>query len=138
MAIVQIKKALERHLNLLTPALATAYENVAFTPVAGTAYQRVVVVPTKTVNPVMGSEYRREEGELQVFLAYPQGVGSNSVLTRATLVQDHFKRGLVLTEGNIKINIYRTPKIAGSLLTTDRIVVPVLVSYVAEVFSESP
>lgn len=136
MAYVQIKKALERHLNLLTPALATAYENVAFTPVAGTAYQRVVVVPTKTVNPVMGSEYRREEGELQVFLAYPQGVGSTNVLSRATLVQDHFKRGLTLTEGNVQINFYRTPKIAGSLLTTDRIVVPIIISYEAEVFSE--
>ncbi len=135
MAIVEIKKALERHLSLLTPALSTAYENVAFTPVAGTPYQRVVVTTDKMVDPVMGSAYRREEGELQVFLAYPQGKGSSEVLTRAALVQSHFKRGTTLTEGNIQINFYSTPKIAGSLMTTDRLVVPVLVSYVAEVFS---
>ena len=135
MAILSIKRALERHLGLLTPAISTAYENVPFTPVAGTPYQRVVVVTDKVVNPVMGSEYYREEGELQIFLAYPIGKGSKDALTRAELIQSHFKRGNVLIEDNVRVNFYRTGKIQGSLLTTDRLIVPVVIPYVAEVLT---
>jgi hypothetical protein len=135
MAIVEIKRALERKLMQITPAIATAFENVAFTPVAGTPYQRVVVSPSKTVNPTFGSDYYREIGELQIFLAYPTGKGSTEALTRAALIQDHFKRGMELQEGAVTINFFHTPKVQGSLLTADRLVVPVIVPYDAEVLS---
>lgn len=135
MAIVSIKKALERHLATITPAIATAYENVAFTPKAGTPYQRVVVITDKTVNPVLGSDYYREEGTLQVFLAYPTNAGSNVALARAELIQNKFKRGTTLVEGNVQINFFETATIQGSLMTNDRLIVPVMIPYTAEVLS---
>ena len=135
MAIVNIKKALERHLNLITPAISTAYENVNFVPVAGVPYQRVLVITDKTVNPVLGSDYYREEGVLQVFLAYPMNQGSASALGRAELIQKHFKRGTTLTEGSVQINFFRTGTIQGSLTTNDRLIVPITIPYTAEVFS---
>lgn len=135
MAIVSIKKALERHLATVTPALATAYENVAFTPTAGIPYQRVVVITEKTVNPLLGSDYYREEGTLQVFLAYPTNAGSNAALARAELIQQKFKRGTTLIEGNVQINFFKTPTIQGSLMTNDRLIVPISIPYEAEVLS---
>lgn len=129
MAIVQIKKALEKRLSTLTPSIATAYESVSFTPVQGTPYQRAQIVPRKPENPTMGDSYYRETGELQVFLAYPSNLGTAQVLARAELVQQHFARGTTIVEGSLEVIISKTPQIAGSTVIGDRIVVPVIIQY---------
>lgn len=128
MAILNIKKALEKHLATMS-ALSTAYEGVSFTPTPGTAYQRCYVVPRRPENPTLGDSYYREVGEFQIFLAYPSNKGSGEVLARAELVQQHFARGTTLTEGGLEINILRTPQISGSAISGDRIIVPVIIQY---------
>lgn len=129
MAILTIKKALEKHLAAMTPALSTAYEGLSFTPVAGTPYQRCYVIPRRPENPTFGDSYYREVGEFQIFLAYPSNKGSGEVLARAELVQQHFARGTTLTEGGLDINILRTPQISGSTVAGDRIIAPVIIQY---------
>lgn len=129
MALVQIKKALEKHLAAMTPAISTAYESVSFTPVQGTPYQRVQVIPRRPENPTFGDSYYRETGELQIFLAYPSNKGTAEVLARAELVQQHFARGTTLTEGSLDINILRTPQISGCTVSGDRIIAPVIIQY---------
>lgn len=133
MALSNIKKALEKHLALLTPALSTAYESVSFSPVQGVPYQRVYTIPRRPENPTIGDSYYREVGEFQIFLAYPNNKGSGEILARAELVQQHFARGTTLTEGGLDINIMRTPQIAGSTISGDRIMVPVIIQYSAGV-----
>jgi len=133
MAILNIKKALEKHLQLMTPAIATAYESVSFSPASGVPYQRAYVVPRKPENPTIGDSYYREVGEFQIFLAYPNNKGSGEVLARAELVQQHFARGTTLTEGGLDINIMFTPQISGSAISGDRIIVPVIIKYSAGV-----
>lgn len=129
MAILEIKKAFEKSLATITPALSTAYESVSFTPVAGTPYQRVQLVPRRPENPTMGDSYYREVGEFQIFLAYPANKGSAEALARAELVQLHFARGTTLIEGSSEVIITRTPQITGSTISGDRIVVPVIINY---------
>jgi Bacteriophage related domain of unknown function len=129
MAILSIKKALEKKLAALTPNISTAYESFSFTPVPNVPYQRVQVIPRKPDNPTMGDSYYRENGEFQVFLAYPSNVGTGQVLAQAELVQQHFARGTTITEGSLEVIIPRTPQIAGSTVVGDRIVVPVIIQY---------
>lgn len=54
MSIQLIRKALEKRLGALAPALSTAYENSSFTPVNGTPYQRVNLLPATPADLVMG------------------------------------------------------------------------------------
>jgi hypothetical protein len=132
MSIVLIKKALQKHLDVM-PALQTAYASVSFTPTQGVPYQRVQLIPRQPENPTFGDSYYREVGSFQIFLAYPSNKGEAQVLERAELVQKHFARGTTLTEGAIEVNILRTPQIAGSTIVGDRVIVPVIIQYSAGV-----
>lgn len=133
MSIVNIKKALEKHLAGLLPKIATAHEGVSYVPENGVAYQRVVVVPRKPLNPTMGDDYYRDIGELQVFLAYPTAQGTGEVLARAELIRTHFKRATTLVEGDSRVLIVRTPQIVGTTTIGDRVIVPVIIEYSSEV-----
>lgn len=135
MSLINVKRALERHLNNLTPALSTAYEGESFSPVAGTPYQRVQLVPRGVENPVLGDEYHRLIGEFQVFLAYPLNKGTGAALQRAELVKNHFKRGTFFQEGDVRVHVLETPDIKGTVITQDRLVVPIIIDYTAEVNS---
>jgi len=129
MAIVLIKKALEKRLATMSPVITTAYSAVSFTPTQGVPYQRVQLVPRRPENPTFGDSYYREVGEFQIFLAYPSNKGEAEVLARAELVQQHFARGTTLTEGGLDIIIQKTPQITGSTIVGDRIIVPVIIQY---------
>ncbi len=133
MSLINVKRALERHLNTMTPSISTAYEGESFTPVAGTPYQRVQIVPRRVENPVFGSSYHRMIGDFQVFLAYPMNKGTGSVLQRAEEIKSHFSRGLFFLENNTRIHILSTPEIMGTIVSQDRIIVPVIIEYTAEV-----
>lgn len=132
MSLQNAKKAFEKYLNALTPSIETAYEAVSFNPTSGVPYQYVQLTPWKPQNPTLGDQYFRDTGEFQIFLCYPTGKGTGEVLARAELVRLHFKRGTTLTEGVSKILITDTPKIAGSIIAQDRVVVPVLIRYSVE------
>jgi hypothetical protein len=134
MAIVEIKKAAERHLNALTPVIPTAWEGVNFKPPAG-LYQRVQFVIQPPEDPVLGTGFHRERVTLQVFLNGKSNKGTSEVLTQAEIIRTHFKKGTVFVEGSIKIHILSTPQIAGTSVVSDRVICPVLIELVAEVYS---
>lgn len=135
MSLVKIKKALELHLSTLAPAVSTAYEGVSFNPEVNVPYQRVYVVPRKPRNTTMGDDHYREIGEFQIFLCYPTNQGSGAGLTRAELIRSHFKRGTTLVESSVSVLIDETPQVNGSMISGDRIVIPVIVPYVVEIYS---
>jgi hypothetical protein len=70
-----------------------------------------------------------------VFVIGASNKGTSEVITRAELIREHFKKGLVLQEGNIKIHVLRTPQVAGTTIAAERIVCPVIIQLVAEVYS---
>ena len=131
--ILNIKKAFEKRLATLSPAIATAYEGISFTPTTA-PYQRVMLVPSQPLNPTMGTEHYREVGSFQVFLNYPANKGSGEAIARASQIRTLFKRGTTLIEDSTEVKILTTPQISGNSIVQDRIVVPVIISYIADVF----
>jgi len=100
-----VRAALETQLATITPAIATAYENQAFTPPAASLpYQRVFLMLAAPWNPEMGSGHQIR-GYLQVNLCWPQGVGSGAVEARALLIKNAFPKGASLVSGDVIVTI---------------------------------
>lgn len=134
MAIIQVKRASERHLSTLTPIVPTAYEGITFNP-PSSMYQRVQFLIQSPQDPVLGTGFHREILSMQVFIVAPTNKGTADVINRAELVREHFKKGTVFTEDNVHIHVLRTPQVAGTSIASDRIICPVLIELVAEVYS---
>jgi hypothetical protein len=132
MSAVAIRAALETALNGMSPALSTAFENVAFTPVAGTAYQQVNVLFAEPDNLEFGSHYR-EIGYMQVKLMYPLQVGTATVAARAELIRTTFRRGASFTSGGVTVTIEKTPEIGNAQVEGDRYAMPVRVRFFANI-----
>lgn len=132
MAIIETKRAAERHLSQLTPALDTAYEAQEFKP-PKTMYQVVQFMIRSPDDPVLGTGYYRERIQMQVFVVGPINVGTGDVLARAELIRQHFQKGTFLLENTIRIHVLTTPQISGTAITENRVVVPVMIDLVSEV-----
>lgn len=132
MSVLKTQRALIKHLNLLVPAVATAYEGASFTSPA-TLYQRLQFRINQPDDPVFGTGYYRERIEMQIFVNAPTNKGTGEALTRAELLRTHFKKGTTITEDGILIHILETPQISGTMAIGDRIICPVLIDVTAEV-----
>lgn len=99
-----IRRALEIHLDELSPALATAYQNVEFTPAPGQAYQECFVLPAKGRARGLRQKTALHLGIFQVNLCYPAGSGTGDVDERADLLIEHFRPAdTVLEFGGTKV-----------------------------------
>lgn len=134
MAIIEVKRAAERHLNILTPAIPTAWEGVSFNP-PEELYQRVQFSVQRPTDPVLGKGFYRENITMQIFIVGATNKGTAEVINRAELIRNHFSKGLTLLEGGIRIHVLRTPQVAGNSAASDRVICPVLIELVAEVYS---
>lgn len=134
MSQLKIRKAFEKKLQQITPAIQTAWESVAFTPTQGVPYQRVQLVPFKPENPTYGDNYHREVGEFQVYLCYPNGKGTQEAQERAELLKNTFYRSLTLVQDGVEIVIRRTPAISAGFITNDRYILSVSIEYYASIF----
>ena len=134
MEILNTKKAAERLLLSITPAVATGFEGVDFNPPVDAMYQRCQFRIDSPTDPVFPAGYHRENTEMQVFIAGIKGNGTADILARAELIRSVFKKGLTLTEGATKIHILRTAQIGSVFITQDRVVVPVLIPLISEVY----
>ena len=132
-AVIDIRAAFETVLNAMSPALATAWENVPFTPVAGTPYQSVTMLLAQPENPTFGDGFYRERGYFQINLCYPSQSGTAAVLARAQLLRDTFPRGKWLHSNGAELTIDKTPEIAPGHIDGDRYVVPVRINFYANI-----
>lgn len=133
MELLNIRRAFEKSLTALNSDIATAYENSEFKPVVGQPYQRLQLAPNPVENPTIGDNYYREVGQFQVFLCYPTHSGTGDALTKAHLIRNTYFRGFTMVEGDTEIIISGTPRIDGAIITSDRYIVPVIISYFASV-----
>lgn len=131
MSIVSVRTALETKLNNITPALATAWENIPYTPATGTAYQRAWLLTATPGNPTMGDAYYREQGVLQVTLYYPLQTGTGTAAARAELIRTTFKRGTSMVSGTVTVIVDRTPEIMTGRVEDDRWALPVRIRWFA-------
>jgi len=134
MSTVSIRAALETKLATMAPALATAYENIAYTPIAGTAYQAPYLMPAEPDNPTMGDDFHREQGVFQISLFYPIQAGPGAAEARAELIKTAFARGQSMTAGGVTVRISKTPYIGQGRVDGDRWMVPVKIQYFADIF----
>jgi len=134
MEILNIKKAAEKLLLSITPAVATGFEGVDFDPPVDAMYQRCQFRIDPPTDPVFPAGFHRENVQFQVFIAGLKGVGTADVLLRAELIRKTFYKGLTLTEGGTKIHILETAQIGSVFPTQDRVLVPVLIQLTAEVY----
>jgi hypothetical protein len=134
MSTVSIRAALETALAAVSPALATAWENVKLTPpVTSTAFQTATLMFAQPDNTSYGSGYR-ELGILQVDLNYPEQSGSSAAYTRAELLRSTFIRGATFSSGGISVVIDRTPEIMAGRNQGGRYVLPVRIRFFAQFF----
>jgi hypothetical protein len=129
MSNVNIRRAIEKKLALLTPALSTAYENLTFTPVANVPYQRVNLLLADPEDLVKGRGLTKLQGIAQITLFYPQGNGTKDAGERAELVKAHFKPLQTLLEGSTEVQITDTARIATGYPDGDRYVVPISIPW---------
>lgn len=133
MSLILVRKALEKRLATLSPALATAYENASFTPVAGAAYQRVNLLPNTPDNSTQGASLYFERGLFQVTVCAPGGTGPAAADAQAQAIRNHFKRGTSLVESGITVNITDTPRQSPGYIDGDRWAVPVSIPFQAQI-----
>lgn len=134
MSNLNIRRAFEERLALMTPELSTQYENKAFTPVVGTPYQKAFLLPAQPENPTMGDAYRRYVGVFQVTLCYPINTYAVDVQTRAEAIANHFKRATSMTEAGQTVLVLRTPTISPAFITDDRYNLVISIFYQSELF----
>lgn len=132
MSVVHVRAALETALADMSPPLATANENVAFTPVAGTPYQQVTLILVDPDNAENTPSYRLD-GVLQVSLMYPQGDGPGAATARAEMIRSTFRRGTTFSAGGITTMVFKTPTIMTGRNEGDRFHLPVRIPFTAQV-----
>lgn len=123
-----INAALQVALNAMSPALATAWENVTFVPVNGTPYQRVFFLYAEPDNEEFGTGYL-DQGYMQINLMYPLDAGDGAARARGELLRTTFKRGNSFTSGGQTTTITRTPAIGQGAPDGDRWAVPVRIRF---------
>lgn len=134
MSIVKVRAALEAALGAMTPALATVWENTAYTPVVGTPYQRAYLLPAEPDNSEYGATHR-EQGVFQVSLFYPNGTGSAAAAARAEMLRTTFKRGASFTKDGVTVSITNTPTVGAGTADGDRWHVPVKCRFISSIIA---
>lgn len=130
--ISSTKRAVERRLNTLSPSVPIAYENVSFIPPTG-MYLRTQFTIQNPDDPVYGTGYYREQTTFQVFVCEELNKGTVSAQTKAEAIRTLFTKGTSFIEDGYRIHVLQTPQIAGSIVTSDRLVIPILIGLTVEV-----
>lgn len=134
MSEVAIRAAFETRLNAMTPALATAFENVPFSPAQGVPYQEAFLLPADPENPSIGAPLHRAIGIFQLTLLYPLNQGAATAYARALLIRSTFPRGLSMTRDGVTAHVTGTPAIRRAEPRDSRYVLIVRVPYHSNVF----
>lgn len=135
MSSVKVKAALEIALAAMTPALATAWPNVAFTPpvASSTPWQRADILFAAPEDLEIGATYHREQGVFLVTLFYPLQTGGTAAQTRAELLRSIFYRGATFTNAGVNVTIEQTPEISAGSADGDRWVISVRIRFYANI-----
>ena len=130
-----ILTAMQKRLAAMSGGIATSGLNISYTPAAGTPYQEISLLPAKPDNSSAGTGHHIKSGTFQVLLRYPQGAGAGPAMRQADLIEQHFRRGTLLTEGGLSVVVTETPAQGPGLNVGDRYCLPVSIRYQADVFT---
>jgi hypothetical protein len=132
MSQIEIRQALEKALDSITPQISTAWENRVFEATEDVPYQRVHLMPAQPLNPEIGvGGFFQEQGIFQISLCYPLNNGPKDADARAELYRTVFYQGSQFTKGQTKVQVTRTPAISLGKADGDRWIVTLKIIYVA-------
>lgn len=134
MTILKATIALDKRLATAFPSVTIVYEGQKVNPPTNSIYFRTQHVLLEPVDPVLGSRYRREPINYQVFVVSPTNLGVGEALTKAEEIQELYKRGTIISVDNLRIQIFNTPQIASATPISDKLVVPVIIPVTVEVY----
>ena len=132
MSITAIRAALEVALKSITPAIATAWENIEFSPTEDVPFQRLGLGRAKPDDSEIG-QLHIEQGILIVSLNYPTGVGPCDAEARADLVRSTFAKGRSFSASGVTVTIMGTPEVPQGQPVEGWFVVPVKIPWRAQV-----
>ena len=132
-SIIDTKRAIERLLTNTFSTLKIAYEGVDFKAPNDQLYLAVNFRVNSPDDPTFGREYYRENITCTVLVVDTINKGTSGAYTIAGQVRDLLDKGNTFIEGTTRIHVLRTPQVAGSAITNQRVVVPVIISLVVEV-----
>jgi len=131
---LKTKVELEKRLKASLPVdMKIAFEAVSFDP-PNEAHVRCQLLPTGTIDPVVGSAYRRETFSFQVFAVAPIGQGTGEVIELAGTVKAAFPRGLTIIKDNLRIQFFNTPSVSANRILDDGVIKPVIIPVTVEVY----
>jgi hypothetical protein len=113
MSFDKIRAALETSINVIVPAIDTAWENFPYEPKTDVDYQEVFIKAVP-YNPVLGTVLStRYNGLIYIRLCMANGgmtfKGTKRINERALLLLDKFKRGSAHVNSNVECIIEETP-----------------------------
>ena len=132
MSALTIRQLLEQRVAAMTPALATAWENVLFEP-PDAPWQDVTLMLDAPQRPTLGSAFWRQRGHLQILLVYPLNTGVATVMARAELIRTTFPQGLTLSSGSVRILLETNAEIARGRELSGWYQVPVTIPFTADI-----
>lgn len=133
MVELKTKVELEKRLRDGLPGIQIGVELVNFNA-PDEAHVRCQLIPTGTIDPVIGSEYRRELYDFQVFAVCPLAKGTGEVIELAETVKSLFPRGLTIVKDNLRIQFFNTPSVGSNRPLDDGVIKPVIIPVTVEVY----
>lgn len=134
MVELKTKVELEKRLRDSLPVgTAIAVEGVNFNAPA-VAHVRCQLIPTGTLDPVIGTAYRRELYSFQVFAVTPLAQGTGEVIELAETIKAAFPRGLTIVKDNLRIQFFNTPSVSANRILDDGVIKPVIIPVTVEVY----
>jgi hypothetical protein len=134
--IIDTKRAVEKHLKSLDVNTPIGWEGVNFNPPVNQLYLRTQFVINSPTDPTISDKYYRERISFQVFVCDMKNKGTIGALTKAEQIRNHFNKGLTLVEDGTYIHVLTTPQITGTSSVSDRLIVPVIIELITEVYKQ--
>lgn len=127
------KKLIENRLKTLSPLPSIAWENVSFqAPADGSLYLRCSMQVRTPDDSCIGGNYYREDITFFVYVLDKLNIGTGNALSVAENIRTLFKKTTTLQEGTTRVQVLTTPRIAGAVVTNDRLVIPISVELTVE------
>lgn len=129
MSIVAIESALEERLMTLASPPLIAWEDVAFEPTTGQGYLRVHHLHNTPRDFTLVGDAAERLGIFQVDVVWPAGRGKVEAKQMAEQVAALFAPVQSLDAGNHRVDLTRTPSIAGGMPDEGWYTVPVSINW---------
>ena len=127
------KKLIENRLKTLSPLPSIAWPNVNFTPPAdGSLYLRCSMQVGTPDDTCVGGNYYRENVTFFIYVLDKLNIGTGNAFNVAENIRTLFQKRTTLEEGTTRVQILNTPRIAGAVITNDRLVIPITIELTVE------